>query len=72
MSNFRRSGATLSHIIIKTTDGIEILWGAEPGQAAANIEMSEEEKLSSLYQMFRLHGTLKGKYKYIDLRYPKK
>jgi hypothetical protein len=72
VSNYSKRGSSVSQLIIKTIDnGPEILWGAEPGQAAANVEMSEEEKLMSLYEMFRSKGTLKDKYKYIDLRYPK-
>ena len=71
VSNFNKRGSSVSQLIIKTIDGPEILWGAEPGQAVANVEMPEEQKLMSLYEMFRTKGTLKGKYKYIDLRYPK-
>jgi hypothetical protein len=71
VSNYNKRGSSVSQLIIKTIDGPEILWGAQPGQAAANIEMPEEQKLMSLYEMFRSKGTLKGKYKYIDLRYPK-
>ncbi len=70
VSNYSKRGSTVSQLIIKTIDGPEVLWGAEPGQAVANIEPPEEEKLMSLYQMFRAKGTLKGEYKYIDLRYP--
>lgn len=72
VSNYNRRGSSISQLIIKTIDGPDVLWGAEPGQAAANIEAPEEEKLSSLYNIFRSRGTLKGNYKYIDLRYPKK
>lgn len=71
VSNYNNRSSAVSQLIIRTIDGPEILWGAEPGQAAANMEMPEEEKLMSLYQMFRDKGTLKGKYKYIDLRSPK-
>ncbi len=71
VSNYSKRGSAVSQLIIKTIDGPEVLWGAEPGQAIANIEPPEEEKLMSLYQMFRAKGTLKGEYKYIDLRYPK-
>jgi len=71
VSNYNKRGSEVSQLIIKTIDGPEVLWGAEPGQAAANIEPPEEEKLMSLYQMFRTKGTLKGEYKYIDLRFPK-
>lgn len=75
VSNYNKRGAAVSQLIIRTIDGVEVLWGAEPGQAAANVESPEEQKLMSLYKMFRTRGTLKPQtpeeYKYIDLRYPK-
>ncbi len=70
VSNYNKRGASVSQLVIKTVNGPDILWGAEPGQAEANMERSEEEKLMSLYQLFRTKGTLQGKYRYIDLRDP--
>lgn len=56
-------------IVIKTKDGIDVFWGAAPGQAEAYFEQPEKKKLAVLYTIFESHSSLVGRYKEIDLRY---
>ena len=60
------------HIILNAKDGTQIFWGAAYGESARYLEAIEKEKIISLYNFYKEHGTiqLQGKIKYIDLRPP--
>ncbi len=62
------------HIVIYARDGTEIYWGAEIGMYQWNLEATDKEKLTLLYNTFKELGTLQlraaGKGRYIDLTPP--
>ncbi len=72
-----RRDAKSPHIILKTPDGTQILWGARLGMAARHMEANDEEKLVMLYGFFlqpKSNGakpTLQGRVKYVELRIPR-
>lgn len=69
VANFNgRKDPKQSHIVMYTTGGTEIRWGAAFGQAATYSESTEQEKIASLYTFYKKHGRIDGTVKYIDLR----
>jgi len=72
VSNFNgRHNSRHAHIILYTKDNIEIIWGAEMGKWQQHLELSDEEKLASLYSYYKDYGTLSGGVKFINLRDPR-
>ncbi|MHC4169612.1 MAG: hypothetical protein ACYSWQ_21925 [Planctomycetota bacterium] len=71
MSNFGgREDSTRPHIVLHTTDNIEITWGAEWGKWQQYLESTDEEKLAKLYGYYKQYGTLSVGVRYINLRDP--
>jgi len=71
VSNFNgRKKSSYAHIILYTTSGIEIIWGAEFGAWQRHMEAPDEEKLANLYGYYKQFGTLLQGAKYINLRDP--
>lgn len=71
VTNFKgRRNRSAPHIVFKSKEGSEILWGAEIGQWARHMEAKDEQKLAKLYTYFEEHGSLSGGAKYINLRDP--
>jgi len=66
-----RENSRASHIILYTTDNIEILWGAELGAWQRHLEATDEEKIAKLYSYYTEYGTLLGGVKYINLCDPR-
>ncbi len=72
LTNYNKSNdSSKSRVVIYTTDGVAIYWGAPYGQSAMAMETTEEEKIAQLYVLYTQNGTLKGNFKYIDLRVPR-
>jgi hypothetical protein len=67
-----------AHIVLKATDGKEILWGAKLGVASRYMEANDYEKLTMLYEFYlepkksKAKPTLLGRdTKYVELRIPR-
>jgi len=58
------------HIVLNTTDDIEIIWGAELGTWQRHLEATDEEKLAKLYGFYKERNFTLGNVKYINLRDP--
>lgn len=58
------------HIVFSTTDGTQIIWGAEIGEWAKHLEAKDEQKLAKLYAYYAEHGSLSAGARYINLRDP--
>jgi len=72
MENYQgRQDPKQPHIILLTTDGTRIIWGAEIGEWDKHLETNDEAKLAKLYTYYRDCGTLLGGVKYINLRDPR-
>jgi len=71
MRNFNgRNKENEPHIVLHTTDDIEIIWGAELGTWQRYLEATDEEKLAKLYGFYKEHNFTLGEVKYINLRDP--
>ncbi len=71
VSNFEgRQNRRIAHIILYAKDNTEIIWGAEIGSWAQDLEAKDDEKLAKLYNYYKEYGSLTGGAKYIDLRTP--
>ncbi|OXU14812.1 cell division protein FtsQ/DivIB [Sedimentisphaera salicampi] len=69
VENYGITDSSIPQIVLKTKDGLDIFWGAAPGDAEAYFEIPEEKKLAVLYTIFESHPNLKGRYENIDLRF---
>lgn len=63
------AGTEKPQILIHTTEGVDIFWGAAMGEGAAYHEKNDTDKLSGLYTILEAHNSLSGRYQNIDLRY---
>lgn len=64
-----RKSATEPHIVLVTKEGKNINWGAAVGTSQRYLEASDQEKLASLYDFYKLNGTAQNTI-CIELRYP--
>jgi hypothetical protein len=69
--NGRKNGRE-PHIVLRSKDDTQILWGAELGEWTKHLEATDEQKLAKLYAYYRDYGSLSAgaKYIYINLRDP--
>jgi hypothetical protein len=68
VSNFEgRYSKNKPHIELSAKDGTIIVWGAEIGKWAENLEVADTEKIGRLYNFYKQNGTLLGTAKYINL-----
>jgi hypothetical protein len=69
--NGRKNGRE-PHIVLRSKDGTQIIWGAEIGEWTKYLEATDEQKLAKLYAYYRDYGSLSAgaKYIYINLRDP--
>jgi len=58
------------HIVLRSKDGTQIIWGAEIGEWTKHLEATDEQKLAKLYAYYRDYGSLNAGVKYINLRDP--
>ena len=58
------------HIVFRSKDGTQIIWGAEIGEWTKHLEATDEDKLAKLYTYYCDHGSLSAGAKYINLRDP--
>jgi hypothetical protein len=60
------------HIVLRSKDDTQIIWGAEIGEWTKHLEATDEQKLAKLYAYYRDYGSLSAgaKYIYINLRDP--
>jgi hypothetical protein len=71
VSNFRgRRNRREPHVVLRTKDDTQIIWGAEIGEWAKYLEAKDEQKLAKLYTYYKEHGSLSAGAKYINLRDP--
>ena len=55
------------HIVLRSKEGTQILWGAEIGEWGKHLEASDEDKLAKLYGYYKEFGSLSAGAKYINL-----
>ena len=67
--NGRKNGRD-PHIVLRSKDDTQILWGAEIGEWTKHLEATDEQKLAKLYAYYRDYGSLSAGVKYINLRDP--
>ena len=69
--NGRKNGRE-PHIVLRSKDDTQIIWGAEIGEWTKYLEATDEQKLAKLYAYYRDYGSLSAgaKYIYINLRDP--
>lgn len=71
VSNFKgRKNHRDPHIVLRSKDNAEIIWGAEIGEWGKHLEATDEEKLAKLYSHYNEHGSLGAGVKYVNLRDP--
>lgn len=58
------------HLVLRSKDGTQIIWGAEIGEWTKHLEATDEQKLAKLYAYYRDYGSLNAGAKYIYLRDP--
>lgn len=58
------------HIVLRSKEGTQILWGAEIGEWAKHLEATDEQKLAKLYGYYTEFGSLSAGAKYINLHDP--
>jgi len=58
------------HIVLRSKDGTQIIWGAEIGEWTKQLEATDEQKLAKLYAYYRDYGSLSAGARYINLRDP--
>jgi hypothetical protein len=69
--NFKgRKNAREPHIVLRSKDDTQIIWGAEIGEWTKHLEATDEQKLAKLYAYYRDYGSLSAGAKYINLRDP--
>ena len=55
------------HIVMRSKEGTQILWGAEIGEWTKHLEASDKDKLAKLYGYYKEFGSLSAGAKYINL-----
>jgi len=70
VSNFMGRRNRGPHVILRSKDDTQIIWGAEIGEWAKYLEATDEEKLGKLYAYYKEYGSLSAGVKYINLRDP--
>ena len=69
--NFKgRKNGREPHIVLRSTDDTQILWGAEVGEWTKYGEARDDQKLAKLYVYYHDYGSLGAGAKYINLRDP--
>jgi hypothetical protein len=69
--NFKgRKNPREPHIVLRSKDDTQIIWGAELGEWTKYAEATDEQKLAKLYAYYRDYGSLSAGAKYINLRDP--
>jgi len=69
--NFKgRKNGREPHIVLRSKDDTQILWGAEVGEWTKYGEARDDQKLAKLYVYYHDHGSLGAGAKYINLRDP--
>jgi hypothetical protein len=69
--NFKgRKNPREPHIVLRSKDDTQIMWGAEIGEWTKHLEATDEQKLAKLYAYYRDYGSLSAGAKYINLRDP--
>jgi hypothetical protein len=58
------------HLVLRSKDDTQIIWGAEIGEWTKHLEATDEQKLAKLYAYYRDYGSLSAGAKYINLRDP--
>ena len=71
VSNYKgRKNHGKPHIVLRSKEGTEILWGAEIGEWPKHLEATDEQKLAKLYGYYTEFGSLSAGAKYINLHDP--
>lgn len=71
VSNYKgRKNHGRPHIVLRSKEGTQILWGAELGEWAKHLEATDEQKLAKLYGYYAEFGSLSAGAKYINLFNP--
>jgi hypothetical protein len=66
--NFKgRKNPRERHIVLRSKDDTQIIWGAELGEWTKYAEATDEQKLAKLYAYYRDYGSLSAGAKYINL-----
>jgi len=65
-----RKNTRESHIVLRSKDNTQIIWGAEVGEWTKHGEAKDDQKLAKLYTYYRDYGSLSAGAKYINLRDP--
>jgi len=65
-----RKNHSKPHIVLRSKEGTQILWGAEIGEWAKHLEATDEQKLAKLYGYYTEFGSLSAGAKYINLHDP--
>jgi len=69
--NFKgRKNSREPHIVLRSKDDTQIIWGAEIGEWTKRLEAPDEDKLAKLYGYYHDHGSFSAGAKYIHLHYP--
>jgi hypothetical protein len=69
VSNYKgRKNAGKEHIVLNTKGKAQIIWGAEIGAYAKNVEASDQEKIAALYGYYKSGSFAEAKY--INVRLP--
>lgn len=72
VQNFaRRKSAKEAQLTLKTRYGTEIRWGRPPSAADFFIEVSTDQKLDSLQQIYQQYGRVDAKQPWLDVRFDK-
>ncbi len=68
VSNYKgRKNDGKPHIVLRSKEGTQILWGAEIGEWGKHLEAPDEDKLAKLYGYYTEFGSLSAGAKYINL-----
>lgn len=68
VSNYKgRKNDSKPHLVLRSKEGTQILWGAEIGEWAKHLEATDEDKLAKLYGYYKQFGSLSAGAKYINL-----
>ena len=71
VDNFNgRKNHSKPHIVFRSKEGTQILWGAELGEWGKYLEATDEQKLAKLYGYYAEFGSLSAGAKYINLFNP--
>jgi hypothetical protein len=69
--NFKgRRNTREPHLVLRSKDDAQVIWGAEIGEWTKHAEATDEQKLAKLYGYYQDHRSLSAGAKYINLRDP--